>query len=244
MYVFMQCLEDEACTVFSTAIEHSSVMRTSSFLFPSLLIQFNLERRLKALSEAHDDIYNFEKGLGSRFDSPNQIDVESLDFGLYSRGLNAVTADLAYMTWSCNNTNKQLTFLDDVAEKYAHLAAVNGIPEADFENVRVIMLETHAHLRSWNDGLKDKADYLSKRAQALVQTVGIARPVLMVYILKRCQVYSGIAQRDAALSHNAAVASAQDSAVMRVIAAITILFLPATTTAVGYLETLKSHSDQ
>lgn len=44
--------------------------------------------------------------------------------------------------------------------------------------------------------------------------------------------YSGIAQRDAALSQNAAIASAQDSAVMRVIAAITIFFLPATTTAV------------
>ncbi|KAJ4293676.1 hypothetical protein N0V90_008960 [Kalmusia sp. IMI 367209] len=52
------------------------------------------------------------------------------------------------------------------------------------------------------------------RAQALIQTV-----------------YSGIAQRDAALSQNAAMAAARDSTIMRIIAAITMLFLPATTVA-------------
>jgi hypothetical protein len=65
------------------------------------------------------------------------------------------------------------------------------------------------------------------------------------------QVYSGIAQRDSAISlrlagtstklaatsHEVAVSTSRDSAVMRVIAAITIFFLPATFTATFFSTT-------
>lgn len=47
------------------------------------------------------------------------------------------------------------------------------------------------------------------------------------------KVYSGIAQRDSSLAHEIGIATSRDSAVMRVIAAITMLFLPATFTAVS-----------
>ena len=97
------------------------------------------------------------------------------------------------------------------------------------------MNETHAQLRVWNEGIIDRAEYLSKRGQALVQTV-----------------YSGIAQRDSSISlslaatstklaetsQEVAIATSRDSAVMRVIAAITIFFLPATFTAVSNKSTL------
>ncbi|KAF2685239.1 hypothetical protein K458DRAFT_486857 [Lentithecium fluviatile CBS 122367] len=72
-----------------------------------------------------------------------------------------------------------------------------------------------AHLQCWNENLEKAEFFFPKKTQAFVQMV-----------------YSGITQRDSVLSQNAAIASAQDSAVMRVIAAITIIFLPATTTAI------------
>ena len=92
------------------------------------------------------------------------------------------------------------------------------------------MIEEHAHLHDWNQGIIDRAGFLSKRGQALVQTV-----------------YSGIAQRDSTVSLTLAgtstklarssqevvIATSRDSAVMRVIAAITIFFLPPTLTAVS-----------
>jgi hypothetical protein len=60
-----------------------------------------------------------------------------------------------------------------VAEKYAAMAVVDGIEKDEAQEIKLLLLETHAHLRSWNHGLEGWAEYLSKRAQALVQTVRI-----------------------------------------------------------------------
>lgn len=156
---------------FFTAVEQSRLTLTTPLLILSVLIRYNLEFRLGALNRAHEDIYSFEKGLGIRYDHPEEVHMGTLDFGHFTKGLNAVTADLAYMAWSGGNTQRQLGFLDGVAEKYKDLALVNGHKEDDAEEVRVLLLESHAHLRCWNMGLEARGEYLSKRAQALVQTV-------------------------------------------------------------------------
>lgn len=109
----------------------------------------------------------------------------------------------------------------------------HGFSNSEVDDLEATLNQAHAHLRVWNEGILDRAEYLSKRGQALVQTV-----------------YSGIAQRDsstglslastsaklAETSQEVAIATSRDSAVMRIIAAITIFFLPATFTAVSQLE--------
>jgi hypothetical protein len=169
----MHCLYASVLPSFLTAISHSSLTLTSPLLIPSLLIQFNLDRRLKALNEAHDDIYNFEKVLGIRYDHHEKVDVGRMEFAPFSKGLNAVTADLAYMALACSTTKKQLDFLDSIAEKYDVLARLNNAEDEEDDRVKMLLLEAHAHLRSWNDALEGRAEYLSKRAQALVQTVSL-----------------------------------------------------------------------
>jgi len=64
-----------------------------------------------------------------------------------------------------------LDFLDQVAKRYRTQAHANKIAEDESVEVELLLLDSHAHMRSWNAGLEDRAEYLSKRGQALVQTV-------------------------------------------------------------------------
>ncbi|KAJ4323391.1 hypothetical protein N0V94_001863 [Neodidymelliopsis sp. IMI 364377] len=127
--------------------------------------------------------------------------------------------------------------MDSVTVRYRALAIENGIPDYEAFEVEQSLLDSHAYLRSWNQGLADRVEYLSKRLQALSQSPG--------------QVYSGIAQRDSAnslsigrtstklagTSQQVAIATSRDSAVMRVITAVTVVFLPGTFTATFFSTT-------
>ncbi|KAF2626695.1 hypothetical protein BU25DRAFT_422434 [Macroventuria anomochaeta] len=163
--------------------------------------------------------------LGIRFDDLFKLDPAKLDCGTLSKDLNAANTRLAYAIWACKATARQLDFMDSVAKRYREQAIRQGLSES-----QAIENEAHAHRRAWSKGISDRAEYLSKRGQALVQTV-----------------YSGIAQRDSSISLSLAVtstklaetsqdvviATSRDSAVMGIIVAITVFFRPATFTAVA-----------
>ncbi|KAH8731933.1 hypothetical protein GQ44DRAFT_698214 [Phaeosphaeriaceae sp. PMI808] len=236
VYLFIHGLAHMNYDRFLYSIENGAVAE-SAFLIPSLIVQFNLEERLKALNLWQDKIYWNERKLGIRFDHHDNPDPTSVDYNTLSKDLNAANTNLAYVSWSCKNTIRQLDFMDEVANLYRSKAVRNGTSYEQAAEVEKMLLEAHAHLRSWNHGLNDRAEYLSKRSQALVQTV-----------------YSGIAQRDSSISlglagtstklaessQEIALSTSRDSAVMRVIAAITIFFLPATFTATFFSTTFFS----
>jgi hypothetical protein len=229
MYVFMHGADCTNYDSFSRTIEEHA-MKETSFLIPSLVIRHNLEQRTESLNHWHGRLYWHERKLGIRFDDLFRPDPAKLDYAMLSKDLNAANTRLAYAIWACKATDKQLDFMDSVARRYRAQAVRQGLPDDQAIQVETLMNEAHAHLRAWNEGILDRAEYLSKRAQALVQTI-----------------YSGIAQRDsstslslaatstklAETSQDIAIATSRDSAAMRVIAAITIFFLPATFTAVS-----------
>jgi hypothetical protein len=144
----------------------------STLLIPSLIVQFNLEERLRALNSWHDKVYMNERKLGVRFDHYDHPDPVSIDYTMLTKDLNAASINLAYVLWSCKNTARQISFLDEVAKRYRAQAITNGVDDEHAAEVERVLHDTHANLKSWNDGLSDRADYLSKRVQALVQTVG------------------------------------------------------------------------
>ncbi|PVI04357.1 hypothetical protein DM02DRAFT_187308 [Periconia macrospinosa] len=215
MDVFMHCRDDFRWDERVIAFERNAAELKSPFLIPSLLIRFNLGTRLISLDSFHEKIYQLERKLNIRYDEHSAVDFTNTDFEMMTKNTNRLNTNLAYLVWAVKSTKRELDFLDDVARRYYSMAVDNGIDQAEAEKNMSQLLENQAYLRSWNLSISERAEYLSERAKALVQTV-----------------YSGIAQRDAALSQNAAIAAARDSSVMRVIAAITIIFLPATTTAV------------
>lgn len=150
----------------------------SAFLIPSIIIQLNLEERLRALNSWHDKVYWNERKLGIRFDHHDNPDLASIDYTKLSKDLNAANTDFAYVRWSCKTTLRQLDFLDDVTRRYHTRAVAYGTPENEADEVKQLLLETHAQLRSWNAGLDDRAEYLLERVQAQVQTVSEAAATL------------------------------------------------------------------
>jgi hypothetical protein len=232
MYVYMHGANCANYDAFSHTIEKQAVSE-SSFFLPSTVIRWNLEQRTESLNHWHDRLYWHERKLGIRFDDLYKPDPTQLDYVTLSKDLNAANTRLAYAVWACRATARQLDFLDQVVQRYRVQAMSHGFSNSEVDDLEATLNQAHAHLRVWNEGILDRAEYLSKRGQALVQTV-----------------YSGIAQRDsstglslastsaklAETSQEVAIATSRDSAVMRIIAAITIFFLPATFTAVSQLE--------
>jgi hypothetical protein len=167
---------------FSYAIQEGAAS-TTAFLIPSIIVRYNLEQRVKSLNLWQDRIYWHERKLGIRFDHHDNPDLASIDFTTLSKDLNAANTNLAYVVWTCKSTTRMLDFLDEVARKYRAQATTNGTTDDEAAEVELLLLESQAHMRSWNAGLEDRAEYLSKRGQALVQTVRVVtiieRPLLM-----------------------------------------------------------------
>ncbi|CAI6304460.1 unnamed protein product [Periconia digitata] len=220
MDVFLHCRNDFRWGQRITSIERNASELKTPFLIPSLLIRHSISFRLMALDSFHERIYQLERKLNIRYDEHSLIDFMSTNFEMMTKDVNKLSTNLGFHVWAVKSTRRELDFLDGVAEKYYDMAVNNGGDHEEAEAVKCQLLENQAYLRSWNKSIEERAEYLSKRAQALVQTV-----------------YSGIAQRDAALSQGAAILAARDSSIMRIITAITIIFLPATTTATFFSTT-------
>ena len=170
MYIFMHGLASNNYDRFANVIQKGA-SSTSAFLLPSIIVRFNLEQRVKALNLWQDKIYWHERRVGIRFDHHDNPDLSSIDFGRLSRDLNAANTNLAYAMWSCKSTTRMLDFLDQVAKRYKQQAVANKMSEDDAAEIEQLLVDAHAQMRSWNAGLEDRAEYLSKRGQALVQTV-------------------------------------------------------------------------
>jgi hypothetical protein len=151
------------------------IANASAFLVPSVMIRYNLSELGKATARWHDQIYWHERTLGIRYDHHDDIDLANLDFTSLSRNLNGANTQLAYIAWSCKSIARLLAFLDEVVERYRQQAVAHNEPEDEVSQVTNLLLETHARLRAWNIGLQDRTEYLSKRGQALVQTVSSVR---------------------------------------------------------------------
>ena len=247
MYIFLQT-ESRHSGLIVDAIDMGrfATQGHTPFLIPSAIIKNHLELRVQSLHETKEDIWQLECRMGVRRDHPVATDPLTVDFDSTTKEINALNAGLAWTLHSCRRTEQILDFMDTMSLRHATQAALNNVSAAEVAEVQLSMQGSHAYLRSWNKGIEDRVEYLTKRLQALSQSVSsmlhFRRPETKAH-----QVYSGIAQRDsansisiaetgtrlAATSHQVAIATSRDSAVMRVITAVTVVFLPATFTAVS-----------
>lgn len=171
MYVFMHGLEGSGINQVPEWLEEGAA-RETFFLIPSLILHRNLERSLAFLNKEHDKIYRTELLLGVRNDGPGPAPaLTALDFTELSVTLNSITTNLAFVAWQCKTNMRTIDFLDEIARRYRVLAIKNGHDKASVADVERVLSETHDYLRSWNLSQSDRAEYLSKRGQALVQTV-------------------------------------------------------------------------
>jgi hypothetical protein len=170
MYIYMHGLACRSYESFSRLVEDGAANDTV-FLIPSIVMQSNLEQRLRVLNMWQDKIFWSERKLGIRLDYHDNTDPVSVNYTALSKELNAANDGAAYIAWGCKSTTRQLAFMDKVAKRYRTQALKNGILEEEAIDTEQLLLDTHANLRSWNTGLEDRAEYLSRRGQAVVQTV-------------------------------------------------------------------------
>ncbi|KAL1593680.1 hypothetical protein SLS60_010411 [Paraconiothyrium brasiliense] len=219
MYAFIHIYEmPPYIDVIPSLASSLSSPNSTPFLIPLFLLHVDTEQRYKFITNAHATLFSLEIQAGVRESSH---DTEGTDFSALSKDLSYFIGNLSLVDWACKTMTRQLEFIGEVKKKYRTQATLSGIKGEEIENTMCVMEEGLDSLGCLNKSIQEQTECLSQRAQALIQTV-----------------YSGIAQRDAALSQLAANAAARDSAIMRVIAAITMFFLPATTVAVRFLSLL------
>ncbi|RYP02351.1 hypothetical protein DL764_005833 [Monosporascus ibericus] len=209
-------------------------------LLPTILVETRLQTAIFGVRDCHREIILVERktGLLTKWDSSEALSdmrkkrliqnpAETADFNAITADITSVKSKLAYAEYLCEIWSPKLVAFDRIN---SHL--VESVPaEADggrLMNIhRGLQDEINFHLTSL-EATQLRAKYLSKRAEAQVQTI-----------------LSLIAQRDNALAlrdnanlktitedqRRIALAATRHSASMQIISAITAVFLPATFTA-------------
>ncbi|TPX06714.1 uncharacterized protein E0L32_002210 [Thyridium curvatum] len=211
-------------------------------LLPFILLTYRTRSAIDKVGESHKEIIRLEQqtGVNTRWHPKLACCDSQESHYLHSQGdgvnLNRVTSDLtslvsklAFVDLSCHTHTPMLETLDSIDRRV--IEEFSG-KEADctkrLRESELRLRRERNFLRSSLEGTRTRADYLSKRAQAQVQTI-----------------YSLIAQRDNAIAlkdnialkaisedqKRIALAATRDGAAMRMISIITTVFLPATFTA-------------
>ncbi|RYP61761.1 hypothetical protein DL769_007567 [Monosporascus sp. CRB-8-3] len=227
-------------------------------LLPTILVETRLQTAIFGVRDCHREIILVERktGLLTKWDSSEALSdmrkkrsiqnpAETVDFNIITADITSVKSKLTYTEYLCEVWSPKLVAFDRINSRM-----VESVPaEADRERLLTIHRglhdEIHFYLTSF-EGVHLRAKYLSKRAEAQVQTV--SKPSAESgHIAKPAKIFSLIAQKDNALAlrdnanlktitedqRRIALAATRHSASMHVISAITTVFLPATFTAVG-----------
>ncbi|KAG4412354.1 hypothetical protein IFR04_014511 [Cadophora malorum] len=241
-----------------TKIEISNLTRLISesrelIALPTMLFSLLLDSRVSAgntrAEDCHSEIIEIEEQTGLRTVWNSQEcsgkdqkqhqkhplgppRYDSLDFDDLTSKLTSISSKLAFNEYTCEVHLPMLDSFDKINRRLLEMRSAGGINSLAAVEAQ---LRTHNEfMRSSLTGTLFRARYLSKRAQAQIQTI-----------------YSLIAQKDNALSmrdnaslkaisedqRRIALAATKDSAAMGVIAAITTVFLPATFTATFFSTT-------
>lgn len=99
----------------------------------------------------------------------DKFDIKALDLIGATRSLNTLFVELAYYSQACQTSQ---SLLGDI-EKMVESDAV-GSKSRTIQKLKAIK-EDIQRLKSWYDGIQARSDYLTRRAEALLQTVIISQ---------------------------------------------------------------------
>lgn len=261
-YVLLIGLNED---MLETVFEHlklSLAMIGWLFLLPLIITEAKADFTRRVLEEGYRYINRFEptgEYFMNDFKNINGQALEPAVLGENLRTLTSTSGLLAWCKWSADVYEYILEYIEAAAE--SDVQTMDSLPEG-----RVIRKKITS-LKQLIRGNKLRASYLQQRREGYIQTVSRTyKSIAMASgpaITNTTQMYSLIAQRDnaenirladasfeiakAGLQGNmdmktVALATLQDSAAMRTIAAVTTFFLPATFTAVSFSPNLPASS--
>ena len=180
MYIFFQSYEAVGFypPAFPEALNigNFAAFSYSPFLIPSAIVRVHLDIRLASLDKRQSLLYDLERSMGIRSDHHVEVDLRALGYSALSKAINSLNSNFAWTMHSCKRTKRLLDFMDTIAIRYRVQAMANGISQAEAIEGEKALLDAHAYLRAWNQGLADRVDYVTRRLQALSQSVSDSTP--------------------------------------------------------------------
>ncbi|KAH7403744.1 hypothetical protein BKA64DRAFT_641711 [Cadophora sp. MPI-SDFR-AT-0126] len=240
----------EISTLTTRMCENMDLIALPTMLFSYLLDSRVITGNLR-VEDCHSEIMQIEEQTGLRTvwhphknsvkdqdqhknqdHRPHRYD--TLDFDDLTGKLTSISSKLAFCEYTCEVHLPMLDSFDAINKHFVERSLSTSGEKCNLAAAEAQLRTDNSFMRSSLNGTLFRARYLSKRAQAQVQTI-----------------YSLIAQKDNALSmrdnaslkaisedqRRIALAATKDSAAMGVIAAITTVFLPATFTATFFSTT-------
>lgn len=175
---FMHCLRGGSNTKAAKALKHfvaqTKDLRTDepkSFLsIPARVIEARIERAVDGLNQCHERIYHAERQTRVRVD--DRLDgVASVDLAELTKSVNFAVSNIAWQVWNIESLIRTLDFMDDIVVEWAEKARAHKYHEDEIARETNLLRRKHQYLRSVLTGLTGRTQYLSKRADAQVQTV-------------------------------------------------------------------------
>lgn len=248
--VLLLGLEPDQVTEVCQCLENEDMSLPLSALLPIILIELRAGATLQHISHSHTNIFYLEGETGvfagtQRTGTQREVGYrlsasgakirpqvrKSVDYERVTVELTSTITELSHALFTCDVNNRMLNDLH-----YLIRAPSPSPPTTESHTDQYTTLSDKiAYLKTYYAGLSSRTQYVLRRAEAQVQTI-----------------YSLVAQRDSAAStalaaasrednilmrkiaedsKRVAVATSRDSASMKIIAGVTILFLPATSVA-------------
>lgn len=175
---YMHCLRGGPNTKAAKSLKHfvglTRDLRTDepkSFLtIPALVIEANIEWAVDGLNQCHERIYHAERQTRVRVDDRSDA-AAGVDLAEFTKGVNFAVSNIAWQVWHIESLTRTLDFMDDIAVEWAERARAHKYHEDEIDREANLLRRKHQYLRSVLDGLSGRTRYLSKRADAQVQTV-------------------------------------------------------------------------
>ncbi|KAI0096585.1 hypothetical protein GGR51DRAFT_543135 [Nemania sp. FL0031] len=204
--------------------EHLGYVSTRPFwpmLIPILAMELQAHWFSRTLMKCQDNIHSIEASTGMRqFNyshekrEPTPPDWKTLDLIAITRDLSSFLSRIAFLEMQAETS---AYLMQQIAETTALITKTSALDESSIDSLYKVSPRLE-NVRNLYLGLASRCRYLTKRTNAQAQTV---------YCLIASQDH--VANMDiAGASRDIALMTARDGATMRVIAAVTILFLPAT----------------
>ncbi|KAI0180526.1 hypothetical protein GGR52DRAFT_531722 [Hypoxylon sp. FL1284] len=241
------------------SLNSMSALPYGPMVIPAAAMELQAQWFNKTIKSCQDRIHSIEVTTGMRqFNFPYETngartqDWESLDLVSITRDLSSFLSRFAFLKLQAETGAYLLKQMAQTTE----LLVENSIKDEghgfDIDGQHDIISKLH-EIQSWYLGMAARCRYLTERTTAQSQTVYCL--IASQYNLANIEIalasrnIAELSRRDNELmfqvakdSRTVAVATARDSAAMQVIAAVTILFLPATFTAVGHPEPRRKHA--
>mgnify|MGYP003662582396 FL=1 len=138
---------------------------------PLAALEYTADDFSNRIKVRHNDVWEVGNSLNMDTWATDlgPFDIKTLDLLGATRSLNTLFVELAYYSQACQTSQ---SLLRDI-EKMVELEPVGS--ETKYTQNAKIVMEKILHLKSWYDGIQARSDYLTRRAEALLQTVDTSR---------------------------------------------------------------------